>query len=329
MKFLIAGFGSAGRRHMRNLMALGENDILLYRTGRSTLPLDELKSIPVYKNLDEALTQKPDAVIIANITSAHLDVAIPAARAGCHILLEKPVSHSLEGLEELRQALETGGGKLLVGFQFRFHPCFLQIRQWLKEGAVGRPLSARAHYGDYMPGWHPWEDYRATYSAVPEMGGGAVLTLCHPIDYLRWFLGDVTRVSALTANIAGLDVPSEDLAEILLRFENGAVGSIHLDYYQRPPSYRFEIIGSEGTLQWDHADNTARLFRAATGCWETISAPAGFERNNLFMDELRHFIRVIQGGEDALIPLEDGIQVLKIALAALESSRLERPISIQ
>ena len=282
MKFLIAGFGSAGRRHLRNLLALGQQDILLYRSGHSTLPLDELKSFPVYTNLNHALEQRPDAVIVANITSAHLDVAIPAARQGCHILMEKPISHSLDGLDNLQSAVKASGSKVLVGFQFRFHPCFMQIHQWIEEGAIGRPLSARAHYGDYMPGWHPWEDYKLSYSAVPQMGGGAVLTLCHPIDYLRWFIGEVADVFAFTGNISDLDIHSEDVAEIMLHFGNGAIGSIHLDYYQRPPSYRFEIIGTNGTVQWDHADNVARLFRADSGCWETISARSGFERNDLF-----------------------------------------------
>jgi len=328
MKFLIAGFGSAGRRHLRNLLALGEQDILLYRSGHSTLPLEELESYPVFTNLHQALEEKPDAVIVANITSAHLDVAIPAARQGCHILMEKPISHSLERLDDLQSAINESGSKVLVGYQFRFHPCFKQIRRWLEEGTIGRPLSARAHYGDYMPGWHPWEDYRTTYSAVPGMGGGAVLTLCHPIDYLRWFLGEVENVYAFTGNIANLDIHSEDVAEILLQFGNGAVGSIHLDYYQRPPSYRFEIIGTDGTVKWDHADNFARLFRAKTGCWEMISAPSGFERNDLFKDEIRHFINMIKWNEEPNIPLEDGIQVLKIALAALESGSRKRPIQL-
>ncbi len=278
--------------------------------------------------LQQALDEKPDAVIVANITSAHLDVAIPAARQGCHILIEKPISHSLTGLEDFQAAIKEGGSKVLVGFQFRFHPCFLQIHRWIKEGAIGRPLSARAHYGDYMPGWHPWEDYRTTYSADPGMGGGAVLTLCHPIDYLRWLLGEVENVFAFTGNIASLGIPSEDVAEILLQFGNGAVGSVHLDYYQRPPSYRFEIIGTDGSVQWDHSDNFARLFRANTGCWEMISAPSGFERNDLFKDEIRHFINMIKRNEEPIIPLQDGIQVLRIALAALESSARKRPIQL-
>ena len=100
MKFLIAGLGSIGRRHFRNLIALGEKDIILLRTRKATLPDDELVSYPVETDLTEALQKhKPDAIIVANPTSIHLDIAVPAAEAGCHILLEKPISHSLEQLD--------------------------------------------------------------------------------------------------------------------------------------------------------------------------------------------------------------------------------------
>src|SRR5512134_101488 len=130
MKFLIAGLGSIGRRHFRNLISLGERDILLLRTRKATLPDDELAGYPVETELQQALQKhKPDAVIVANPTSMHLDVAIPAAEAGCHLLLEKPVSHSLERLDVLKEAVEKTGSKILVGFQFRYHPTLNKARE--------------------------------------------------------------------------------------------------------------------------------------------------------------------------------------------------------
>ena len=172
MKFLIAGLGSIGRRHLRNLLALGERDILLYRTHHSTLPDDELADFQTETSLEAALAHQPDAVIVSNPTALHLQVAIPAARAGCHLLLEKPVSHSLEGIAELRAAVQRSGSRVLVGYQFRFHPGLAESR----EPAPGRSdrssaVSARAHWGEYLPGWHPWEDYRQGYSARPTWAG--------------------------------------------------------------------------------------------------------------------------------------------------------------
>ena len=319
MKFLIAGLGSIGRRHFRNLLALGERDILLYRTHHATLPDDELAGFPVETDLRAALAHQPDAVIISNPTALHLDIAIPAAQCGCHILLEKPVSHSMARLEELEQAVHQNGVKVLVGFQFRFHPGLQQVKRLMDEDAIGEPLSVRAHWGEYLPNWHPWEDYKLGYAARPELGGGVVLTLSHPLDYLRWLLGEVESLWSFTSH-RGLGMPVEDLAEIGLRFKNGAIGSLHLDYDQRPPSHTLEIIGSRGTIRWDNADGTTRLARVGlddkAGPWQEFAPPQGFERNRMFLDELRLFRDLIHGSAEPVCTLQDGIQALRLALAA-------------
>jgi predicted dehydrogenase len=327
MKFLIAGLGSIGRRHFRNLFALGERDILLYRTHQATLPDDELSGFPVENDLHAALAHDPDAVIISNPTALHLAVAIPAAQNGCHILLEKPVSHSLARVDELVQAVQQKGLKVLVGFQFRFHPGLQKLKQLLDEGSIGTPLSARAHWGEYLPGWHPWEDYRLGYAARPELGGGVVLTLSHPLDYLRWLLGEVNSLWAFLSK-AGLNMPVEDLAEIGLRFENGTIASLHLDYDQRPPSHTLEIIGTLGTLRWDNRDGITRLARVSPGgtttSWQEFAPPGNFERNTMFLDELHHFLQVLRGEVELLCTLMDGVQALKLALAAHQSSQLQQ-----
>jgi predicted dehydrogenase len=143
MKFLIAGFGSIGRRHLRNLRELGEDDILLYRSHRSTLPDDEIAGLVVETDLRAALDHRPDAVIISNPTALHLDVAIPAAQAGAALLLEKPISHSMERVADLKSAAEAGGGRVLVGFQLRFHPTLRRAAELLAQGAIGEPMAAR------------------------------------------------------------------------------------------------------------------------------------------------------------------------------------------
>ena len=143
MKILIAGFGSIGRRHFHNLLALGEREIIFYRTRQGALADDETAGFPVETDLQAALSHRPEAVIISNPTALHLDVAIPAARAGCHLLVEKPVSHTLQGLDELETALEASGARLLVGYHFRFHPGLQRLRQILAESGRPTPPSAR------------------------------------------------------------------------------------------------------------------------------------------------------------------------------------------
>jgi predicted dehydrogenase len=319
MKFLIAGLGSIGRRHFRNLLALGERDILLYRTHQATLPDDELAGFPVETDLHSALSHHPDAVIISNPTAFHLDIAIPAAQSGCHILLEKPVSHSMARLDVLEHAVQQNGVKVLAGYQFRFHPGLQQVKRILDSGVIGNLLSARAHWGEYLPNWHPWEDYKLGYAARPELGGGVLLTLSHPLDYLPWFMGDVTSMWSLISH-KGLNMPVEDLAEIGLTFRNGSIGSLHLDYNQRPPSHTLEIIGTRGTICWDNADGITRLSEVGpdekAGSWQEFSPPTGFERNWMFLDELRHFFDIIRGDARPVCTLQDGIQALRLSLAA-------------
>lgn len=312
-KFLIAGLGSIGRRHFRNLQALGQNDILLYRTGKATLPDDELAGFPVETDLQQALSHRPDAVIVSNPTALHLDVAVPAAEAGCHILLEKPVSHNLERIEMLQKAAAASGARILVGFQFRFHPGLQAAKAALARGDIGQPVSARAHWGEYLPNWHPWEDYTAGYAARPDLGGGVVLTLSHPFDYLRMLLGEVVRVSGATSSL-GLGLPVEDTAEITLGFASGALGSVHLDYIQRPPAHWLEIIGTEGFLRWDNATGETAIQPAGADEANTIPLPPAFERNTLFMNEMKHFLGVVSGTETPICTLTDGIRALEICM---------------
>lgn len=332
MKILIAGLGSIGRRHLRNLLALGEKDILLYRTHLATLPDDELAQFPVETDLTPALDRCPDAVIVSNPTALHLETAIPAAEMGCHILLEKPVSNTLDQVDELVSALERGGGKLLVGFQYRFHPSIQKAKQLLagvegEEGVIGRPVSVRAHYGEYLPGWHPWEDYRRSYSSRADLGGGVILTLSHPLDYLRYLLGDVGALWSFTGRLGDLELDVEDCAEIGLRFENGVIGSVHLDYLQQPTSRSFEIIGTKGTMRWDDASGVLSVYRAGHGSpeeWEHFPPPPGFERNSMFLAEMEHFLEVARGNVEPACTLQDGIRALEMALAARRSSQDEK-----
>jgi predicted dehydrogenase len=329
MKFLIAGLGSIGRRHMHNLLALGQRDIILYRTHHSTLPNGELLSFPTETSLDKALSLDPDAVIISNPTSLHLEVAIPAAQAGCHLLLEKPISHSMERVDELYKSVESGGGKVLVGYQYRFHPGLQKVRDLLKEGAIGRPLSVRAHWGEYLPGWHPWEDYQLGYSARNDLGGGVVLTLSHPLDYLCWLLGDIKELWSFTASLGDLGLNVEDTAEIGMRFSNGVMGSVHLDYNQQPPNHYLELIGTGGTIYWEYARGGVRLYRSEGNEWQTLTISEDFERNDMFLAEMDHFISLIQGTENPICSLADGIRVLELVHAAKQSAADEKMVRLE
>lgn len=329
MKYLIAGLGSIGRRHLRNLIALGEKDIVLLRSHRSTLPDDELDGFPVETSLQEALgTHAPDAVIVSTPTALHLDVAIPAAEAGSAILLEKPISHSTERMDVLEEAVAKSGAQVLVGFQFRFHPGLLRARQLIAGGEIGRVVSAHVHFGEYLPAWHPWEDYRKGYAARADMGGGVVLTQCHALDYLPWLVGEPRSVWGFTDKLSDLDVDVEDTAKIGLRFEGGTLASLHLDYNQQPPEHHFNVIGTRGSLKWDLAEGATRIYRTETRNWEDYPLPAGWERNVMFLEQMKHFVQVVKGEAQPSCTLQDGIRVQRLVEAVHASQRSGRVVPL-
>jgi len=298
------------------------------------MPESDLADFPQETNIQDALkNHKPDAVIVSNPTAFHLDVAIPAAEAGCHLLLEKPLSHSMSRLDELQSAAQKSGSKILVGFQFRFHPGLVKAKELISKGELGRPISAQVHFGEYLPAWHPWEDYRKSYVARADMGGGVVLTQCHSLDYLPWLIGDVKDIWGLTAKLSDLEVDVEDTAEIGFRFNNGTLGSVHLDFNQQPPEHHFTIVGTKGTLKWNLVDGGVTIYRlperssGTDGEWQSYPIPESWERNTMFMDQMKHFVDVVRGNVDPTCTLKDGIRNMKIIQAVHKSNSDGRIVS--
>lgn len=318
---LIVGLGSIGRRHLFNLRDLGWRDIRLLRSNRSTLPAADLGDWPVSRSLAEALEARPRAVIVASPTSLHLHAALPAARHGAHLLIEKPLSHNLIGCVELQEIVRERGVAALVGHQFRFDPGLRALKQWIDDGAVGEVLTAQAHFGEFLPGMHPWEDYRHGYAARPDLGGGVLLTLCHPFDYLRWLCGDFTVVSATEPRLNPLQLSVETCVDVSMAFAAGASGHVHVDFLQQPAEHRLQIVGTAGTATWLAHTHTARLYRPAKG-WIEAVAPPGYTRNSLFVDELRHFLACLDGDARPVCTIDDALATMRVIAAARQALRL-------
>jgi predicted dehydrogenase len=320
---LLAGLGSAGRRHFQNLRALGCSDFVFYRTYRSSLPDSEIGDWFSTSDLQAALARRPNFAIVSNPTASHLEVACAAARAGCHLFIEKPLSHSLDQCQELADLARQQGLTVMIGCQFRFHPLLISLRRQLGEGRLGELLGARAEWGEYLPDWHPWEDHRTSYSARADLGGGAVLTLIHPLDYLYWLFGGVRDVQAAVRRVPSLQTSAEDdWAEITLRFDSGLIGQVHLDYVQKPAVHRLWVGGDRGRATCDFHAGTL-VWQPLDGDAETERVPDGFERNTMFIDEMRHFLDAVKHRQPSRIPLADGIAVLDVALRAKQSARRE------
>ncbi len=315
MRFLIVGLGSIGRRHFRNLLALGERDIVLVRSHQSTLPEAELEGFPVETDLERALARRPEAAVISTPTSLHLGSAIPAAEAGCHLLVEKPISHTLHDLDRLEQALARSGKECLVGYHFRFHPLLRRLKEMLEAQALGKIRFSQASWGEFLPAWHPWEDYRSSYAARRDQGGGVVRTLSHPIDYLLWLLGQVQTVRGAASNLGGLGIDADDWAEVTLEFAGGPLASIHLDYYRRPAAHWLELSGDLGTVRIDFTAGAMEATLDTMTRPERIDLPPGFDRNDLFLDEMRHFLEVCREQTGPVCGLAEARRSLEVALA--------------
>src|SRR5205085_2037070 len=237
--------------------------------------------------------------LICTPTHLHVSGALAAARAGCHLFIEKPLGHSLECVDVLLEEIARRRLRTLVGCNFRFHPAMRELKRLVGDGVAGRLVSARAQFGQYLPDWHPWEDYRQGYSARREMGGGIVLDRVHELDYLRWLMGNVKEVCALTGRLSNLEIDSEDTAEILLRFESGAFGSVHMDYVRRDYDCRLEIIGEEGTLQWSYENHAVSWFTGRGRAWRRTEWP-DYDPNDMYLEQMRHFLAVVEGNEPSV-----------------------------
>lgn len=328
MKFLIAGYGSIGRRHLRNLQTLGQHDLLLLRSHRSTLPEEEIKDIPVETTIADALAHQPDGVIIANPSAMHLDIAIPAAEAGCAILMEKPISDISPKLDLLQKIVAGHPNRFLMGFQYRFHPGLLRVRALLEQGKIGRPLSFQATWGEYLPDWHPWEDYRKSYSARADLGGGVALTLCHPLDYARWLFGEAASIWGISSKTSDLEIEVDDLAEINLCMRNGMTGNVHLDYYRRFVRHDLEVVGTAGVIHWNNADALVTLQTVEQPECVTLAPEIPFDRNDLFLAEMKHFIAICAGETVPFCTFEDGLKVDQMVAALKQSSAEGRQIHL-
>ena len=324
LKFLIVGFGSMGRRHFENLKQIESVEVSILT--RRHLDLTDTK---VYSSLEETSPEGFDAVFITNETALHIPTAIAFAERRCNLFIEKPLSNSLEGVDRLTSLISKYNLKVMIGCNMRFHPVVCLVKDFVQNSKIGRIISARVEAGGYLPDWHPGRDYRDSYSASKEMGGGVILDLIHELDYAYWFFGEASKVFCFSGKRSNLQIETEDMAEILLDFRSSTLCEVHLDYAQHYPSRSFGLIGTEGVIQADSMTNKVRVFEASKGEWEVFDLGSSFARNKMYIDEVRHYIDYIYGLlPQPLINLEDGIKVLQMALAAKESSLVGRVIQV-
>jgi predicted dehydrogenase len=292
VRVFVLGPGSVGRRHLANARALGHEAA----GGR----------------LGDAESFAPDAVVVASPTAAHLEGLRWAVRHGVHAYVEKPIAASSAGVDQALSAAEAAELTVAVGYNLRFHPAIETIRDAVADGRIGRLLSVRAEVGRYLPDWHPQEDYRRSYAARAELGGGALLTLSHELDYVRWIAGDVVEAVGRVAHVSSLELDVDDVAEAIFRHVDGALASVHVDFLDRGFNRRSRWVGAEGTLAWEWS-GPVRLMPAGVTLLEADEGAL----DRTYRDALEDFLAAASGGAAPRCTGRDGLSTLLLCEAVL------------
>jgi len=330
IKVLIVGYGSIGKRHLENFLQLKDIQLIVY-TKRNDLQLLKKKGIKVSNSLTECLKENPDIGVIANETSLHIPIAIKLAKEGLDLFLEKPLSNSLKDVKKLYAIVKKKKLITQMGCNLRFHPCIMKIKSLIEQQKIGKIISAQVQNCSYLPDFHRWEDYRKSYAARKDLGGGVILTQIHEIDYMYWFFQEVENIVSISGKFSELDVTAEDYVSSLLKFKNKIIGELHMDYFQRPSFRSCKIRGTKGEIYWDSDDNCVDVYNMNKKRWEikfNDGFPYDLDIRSSYVEELKHFLKCVKHRKETINNLEQGIETLKIALAIKKASKLMKSVSV-
>ena len=317
MRALVIGGGSIGSRHLRNLKNLGISDLILVEpnVNRRDALCQEME-LEGLDRLERAWDWRPDFAIVASPTNLHVKQALEAVRAGCHVLIEKPLSHTNAGLAELLREIDERGLVSLVGCNMRFRPGPIKVKKLLDAGVIGKVLFGHLHVGFYLPKWRPWQDYRESYSANAMMGGGCLLDCIHEIDLARWYIGEIEEVFCLTGHLSSLEIDVEDVAMLICRHANGTLSEIQVDYVQQTYERNCQIVGERGSLYWDQDEERVRWFDGGRDLWEEFPQSLDWPMNQMYINELEHFLDCVRTGRQTTLPVSDAIEIMRVIFAA-------------
>jgi len=315
-KVLVVGFGSIGERHARNLHTLGIRHLAVYDSNPERLlsAADDL-DVLVFSEYEDALSDfMPDIVFICTPPVFHIDQATLAIESGAHIFIEKPLSNSINGVNELIERVQARKLVAQVGYNLRFHPGLQMVKKLIGANAIGRILWAHVEFGQYLPDWRPWQDYRHSYTVRRDLGGGIILDASHELDYIIWLLGQPVEIKCMAGKVSNLESDVEDCATILIRFESGAQADVHVDFVQRGYERRCKVTGALGTIIWNYPANEISIYKAETGEWGKRTY--AFDSNDMYLKEIQHFFDCIMNKKPPLVDLYQAKSVLKMALEA-------------
>ncbi len=315
----VVGTGFIGATHGAAWTAEGMRVVVYYVDAGSATALAARHGAAAAGSLGE-LFRDVDVVDVCTPTHLHADVAVAAARAGRHVICEKPMARTLADAEAMLAAARDAGVRLFVAHVVRFFPEYVAARAAVLDGAIGEPgvlRLTRASFRPRQPAGHWFFDHARS--------GGIILDLMvHDLDYARWIAGDVVAVHCRSASVAQPDA-GVDHAVAILTHRSGAISHVSASWGYAPPTFvtALEIAGSHGLIEQSSTTTspvTPSLLAGAAGGSLTAMADTGLA-GDPFRLELAEFAMAIRDGTEARIGATDGLEALRIALAADESAR--------
>lgn len=273
----------------------------------------------VVLDINAFVNEGVDFVIVASPATSHAEHAIPLIQAGIPVLIEKPVTADLDSLRALHEILEVNETPVAVGYCFRHHASSLRVKKALEQRRIGNVINIFIEVGQYLPDWRPNKDFRESVSANLNLGGGALLELSHELDYLQWFFGPCKLEHAVIRSSDCLSLEVEDIADVFLRTQHGAVVVVHLDFIQRKPRRFCSILGDEGRLDWDLLANEITL-HDSTGSSRLFS-DAKSDHNEMYLNMLTDFALLIRGETNGCVLFSEA----KTTIELIEAIKTKHP----
>jgi predicted dehydrogenase len=321
---LVIGLGSMGKRRVRNLQSIGVSTI----TGFDPRPdrreeTSEAYGIRTVASVEEGFGLRPDAVVVSTPPDLHVTYAREAVRMGLPVFMEASVVDD----EVTLLADEAVAKRVLVApsCTMRFHPSVQTIKRLVDEDRIGRVLTFTHHSAEYLPDWHPWEDYRYFYAGQRSTGACREIV---PFEllWLTWILGPVGRVAAMKGKVGNLEVDIDDTYQLLVQTKAGALGHLLVDVLARAPIRRCTLVGSQGTITWDVSEKSVRLYEAEAKTWTSFREQEGTVQPGYrhaeepYVDEMRAYLAAARGESAWPYSLSDDMLTLGLLRAAERSS---------
>ncbi len=315
-RVLVVGVGSIGERHVRCFQNTGRAIVSICEVNDSLREViaDRYKIEQQYVNIETALQAEHDAVVVAVPAHLHISIAQQAAETGLHLLIEKPLSTSLAGIEQLQQTIEEKKLVAAVAYVYRAAPALAAMKRALDSGRFGVPVQLVAVSGQNFPSFRP--AYRETYYRDHATGGGAIQdAITHVLNAGEWLVGPIDRLVADAAHQILPDVDVEDTVNIITR-QGNVLGSYSLNQHQAPNESTITVICERGTVRFEFHRHRWRWMTDAD--WQEGESET-IERDTLFIRQASAFLDAVESQAAPLCRLEEGLQTLRVNLAALTS----------